>query len=159
MDHAQIGKLLGVISIHYPSFRVNEPELMIPEWYRIIGHLDYDEALARLDAWMEDPNNSKAPRAIDFKQAHTENRKKYYSDGIGPYLISIQGELVNEAGMRFAFPDNPNARFKYSRHGISYEDNSDHVAVPWAEINRRKWKAQQLKEAQAAGGDNNGEAI
>ena len=153
MDLNSVGTLIQKIMINYPSaknqFLTKEGKISLEaaqEWHRIIGYLDLEEAIARLDAWMEGPDNAKPPRAADFKKARAENRQKYYSEGIGPYMVNGQGDLVNEAGMRFAFPDSPDAKYQYSQNGICRQGSPDRAAIPWQEINRRKWLVEQLEQ-------------
>lgn len=148
MDRTQIGKLLGVVSIHYPSFKTNsDPETMIDEWHRIIGFLDYDEAIKRLDAYMEDPANTKPPRAVDFKKVRPSESKNYFSGGIGPYMVSRDGDLVNESGMRFAFPDRPDEKYRYNQRGdICSANDYNRVVITCSELIKRRQMAAQMRE-------------
>ena len=139
---------MGVISIHYPSKTDSEaPEAVIDEWYRIIGHLDYDEAIARLDAWMENPDNKKAPRAVDLKLHSGGSAARRYESAegsIGPYMIDADGNLTNERGMVYAFPQWPDAKFRYDQQGNICYASTGAVAIPWMEVRMRREAAENL---------------
>ena len=147
-----IGELLKAITIHYPKFRdqiVVKKEIkdekgksiiqeffdssVLKEWNRIIGFLDYDEALARLDAWM-DAGNSNPPRAVDFKKVpeqpkrpsifHAETKHHFrlefwvHRDNYGTvYENPAYGQIVDEEGRRYADPNNPDEWYHYDAMG------------------------------------------
>lgn len=75
MDLNGVAKLLTRISINYPVFKKQIMDsngliqkIVAEEWERQIGFLSLEEALERLDVYMEDPANTKPPRAIDLRK-------------------------------------------------------------------------------------------
>lgn len=75
MNLHEIGNLLEKISVHYPSFRKHISDEyghmsrnVAEEWMRIIGYLEYNEALDRLDEHMMGPDGGKAPKPMDLRK-------------------------------------------------------------------------------------------
>lgn len=86
MDLQQIGNLLSKIGIHYPNFKKHcstEDGKMISknfaeEWYRVIGYLDFEEALRKFDQYLKLPEGNKYPPDVKWflaeKTAHKESK-------------------------------------------------------------------------------------
>lgn len=89
---------MAAVSINYPTARTtNDTEAAINEWHRILGFLDYDEALARLDLYMEDPNNTKPPRPHDLKRVQTASRSGEYFQANTEHAWHVEnGRLFDE---------------------------------------------------------------
>ena len=75
MNLSEIGNLLQRISMHYPRFtnqiadaNGNMRRDVAEEWMRLIGFLSFQEALDRLDVYMENNETSKPPMAMDFRR-------------------------------------------------------------------------------------------
>ena len=75
MDLREIGNLLEKITIHYPAYTKHISDGsgkmrrdVAEEWHRLIGFLSFKDAMERLDAYMEDPDNKRPPMAADFKR-------------------------------------------------------------------------------------------
>ncbi len=111
--------------------------------------MSYDDALERLDAYMDDPDHTKAPKPSDLKKAHAIAKQNYVSGGIGPYMINANGELVNEDGMIYAFPKWPDSKFHYNKHGDICFDETGVIAVEVKDIIERKRRAEEVKNEEA----------
>lgn len=102
MDLHEIGNLLERIAIHYPAFekQISKDGKMnravAEEWQRIIGYLSYDEAIARLDAWMEGDDHKKAPMAMDFKLTKPRHKDDAFHAPISHIWKIVRGELYDE---------------------------------------------------------------
>ena len=75
MNLNEIGDLFQRIAIHYPRFASqiadshgNMRKEAAEEWQRLIGFLGFEEALERLDLYMENNETQKPPMALDFKR-------------------------------------------------------------------------------------------
>lgn len=113
MDRSQIGKLLGVISIHYPGFKGgHNPEATAEEWYRIIGYLDYEDALRKLDEYMASDDGRKPPMAMDFRKSsgsaatareyfHAETRHQWHLEFMRNDPERTHGRLYDEEGREY----------------------------------------------------------
>ena len=124
MTHSEIGKLLGVISIHYPNHMKNtDLESVIKEWHRIIGFLDYDEALARLDAYMEDAENKKPPMAIDFKRVKPRKALDVFHAPIEHQWKIIKGRLYDEEDREYVVDPTCELPFYYDEEGNICQGN------------------------------------
>ena len=161
MDLNSTGKLLSRIAIHYPVFRrhiTDESGKIIravgEEWYRRLGYLELDEALRLLDRYLDQPEEArKSPpdtswftRSEKSEKKDREARASYRSEGAGPYMVSPDGTLTNDEGMRFAYPGLEDLRFYYTYRGdIAYRDESGReiVSVPYevAYARRHAWRA------------------
>lgn len=125
---------------------MGDPQLAIDEWYRQLGLLEYEEALNRLDAWMESPEGSRPPRAVDLKKARPAG-SRYFEDkpegSLGPYLVDAKGNFTNYEGMLYASPKWPDAKFCYNQKGdICFRDTGI-IAIEAQEVRRRKEIADQ----------------
>lgn len=145
---------MGAISINYPTARMGDPQSAIDEWHRQIGFLDYEEALSRMDAWMESPEGSRPPRAVDLKKSRPMGTR-YPDDkpegSLGPYLVDRFGNLTNYEGMLYAYPKWADAKFMYNRQGdICFRDTGI-IAIKAQEVRRRKEIADQRKKEEDNG--------
>lgn len=74
MDRTDTMKLLDKIAVHYPSFKVNLAAA--EEWERLIGYMDLQEALDRLDDYlMQESGNNHAPGIRWFKRSAPEKKQ------------------------------------------------------------------------------------
>lgn len=86
MDLMSVGKLLGTICIHYPAFKnhcmtednkINR--LVAQEWYRLIGYMDYEEALTKFDQYLKLPEGNKfAPDVKWFLSSKSDKKEREY---------------------------------------------------------------------------------
>lgn len=84
MDMTSLGNLLGTIAIHYPSFKkhiTNEDgkinKHIINEWYRLIGYMDFQEALAKFDQYLKLPEGNKyAPDVKWFLSSKSDKQER-----------------------------------------------------------------------------------
>ena len=124
MDLKEIGNLLAKISIHYPKFaqQISDEQGRMrrdvaEEWQRIIGFLDYTEAVQRLDKYMESDDGHRIPMPADLKLVKTAPRQEYFSGGAKHQWHIEGGELYDEEGRRWASPSYPDDPFYYDDMG------------------------------------------
>lgn len=109
MDLNSVGILLQTITINYPAARKDimnaEGKISVEvakEWQRQIGFLDFNEAVARLDAWMENPNNTKAPMPRDLKKAQSSGgAREYFHSSVRHRYHIENGRVYSENGYEF----------------------------------------------------------
>lgn len=128
MDLHETGNLLAKIAIHYPRFETqisdgegNMRRDVAEEWQRLIGFLSFDEALKKLDTWLvlPDERRKSPPDTTWFvKAARSSTAREHFSAGAGFDRIDALGNLSNEAGMIFAFPDPDRIYEKYHYDGM-----------------------------------------
>lgn len=116
MDKEFIGKLLGIICIHYPSSEKNYKnpdgtvkENVINEWYRCIGWMNAPDAIKRLDEYlMQDEGNKFAPTIKWFMWDAKKNqsrREVYFADRKDrQWFVDQFGRLYDEEGREYADP-------------------------------------------------------
>lgn len=117
----EIGDLLERIVMHYPAAAkgIVNPQTgnirkdVAEEWLRIIGFLDYDELLARLDLYMDsDDNRRRPPMAVDFKKFRSR-RAANYTPMHTFDRIDSKGQLTDAEGRLYAFPDRPLEKYHW----------------------------------------------
>lgn len=125
MDLNSVGKLLTTICVHYPSFQKHvAPEGSIirdyaEEWLRVIGFLDYEEALDLLDDYLALPDGNRyAPDVKWFlKNKGAKKDKAYFSPGRRIDRLDEHGTLMDAEGRLYAFPDRPDEVYHYDSNG------------------------------------------
>lgn len=124
MQLNEIGNLLQKIALHYPRFQqqiCDEKGFLRrdvgEEWLRLIGYLDYDEALRRLDAHLESEDYKRIPMVTDFKKALPGEKKGYFVAGTTHQWRVINGELFDEEYRRYANPACPDEPYYYDNYG------------------------------------------
>ena len=114
MSLESLSNLLATISIHYPSFRKhisNEDgtfsKHVLNEWYRLIGYMDYEEALKRFDTYLMQ-GNKYAPDISYFAVKRKEepvfqsNQKHVYHLEFRDWdRQRIHGRLYDEEGREY----------------------------------------------------------
>lgn len=111
----EVRTLLHRIRVHYNRQEVSDA--VVDEWYRLLGYLDYDEALAKLDAYlMLEDGNQHAPRIQWFKNARVE-RKDTYVPAHTFDRLDDKGRLVDEEGRMYAFTHAPDELYHYDSSG------------------------------------------
>lgn len=118
MDLNEIGDLLEKIAVHYPGTMKNITDRnggldkrVCEEWQRVIGFLDFDEALSRLDAYMNSDDSKHAPNAMDFRKVKSQRQayEYFHSDAVHVWYLSfnssdkeqLHGRLYNEDDMEY----------------------------------------------------------
>jgi hypothetical protein len=115
MTTDEIRLLLERIRVHYPRTDVNVS--VVDEWYRLIGYMDYSEALDLLDEYlMLEDGNSHAPRIQWFKKRQTTEATKYVPHHSFSRL-DRKGRLIDSEGRMYAFPDRPDELYHYDGSG------------------------------------------
>lgn len=83
MNLSETGDLLQRIAMHYPRFQNQIADAngrmrrdVAEEWMRLIGFLSFQEALDRLDVYMETNETSKPPMAMDFRRYKTREKSE-----------------------------------------------------------------------------------
>lgn len=132
MDLHETGNLLERIAIHYPAFekQISKDGQMnravAEEWQRIIGFLSYEDAIARLDAWMEGDDHKKAPMAIDFKLVKPKRKDEAFHAPISHIWKIVRGELYDEED-RIYFVDPANyLPFYWNEDGIACQGKTQY---------------------------------
>lgn len=133
MERSGIKKYLQVIAINYPSYKKHIesengiPEMIITEWHRQIGFLDYDEALARLDAWMGSESGSRIPKPADIKNMCLSRRDSEVFYDKTPHQWHLEftkgdktrmhGRLFDEEGREYSHDPLYADRYHYDKMG------------------------------------------
>ncbi len=134
MDYPSVAKLLTKISINYPRFKseiatpngTNIRKEVIEEWHRQIGFLDLDEALERLDLYMEDANNKKAPMAMDFRKYkprtqseewHSPEKHQWHLDFPRWDSARMHGRLYDQEDREYVHDPTYEDGYHYDRQG------------------------------------------
>ncbi len=123
MDIHEIGNLLERIMVHYPTFEkqvIKDGKLsraVGEEWHRLIGFLDYDEALARLDAYMEDADNKRPPMAMDFKRVKPRKNSEIFQAPIEHEWKIVNGRLYDQEDREYVVDPTNELPFYYDKEG------------------------------------------
>lgn len=128
MDRQSIGLLLQTITVNYPSFQRNvDPEAVITEWERVLGLLEYDEAMQRLDEYLIDPDHTKPPRPHDLLKSRPrqgspeyftpKTTHKWHLEFKGWDKERKHGGLFDEEGREFVHDPAYEDGYHYNRMG------------------------------------------
>lgn len=125
MDLNSVGKLLATISVHYPSFKKHcdngegkISKAFAEEWLRVIGFMDYDEALAKLDQYLKLPEGNKfAPDVKWFLSHKAEKKEEWVNPEFNFDRLDHKGRLIDAEGRMYAFPDKPDELYHYDKNG------------------------------------------
>lgn len=133
MDLKEIGDLLVKICIHYPTsiknFTDKEGKLdkrIAEEWQRIIGFLSYEDAIARLDAWMEGDDHKKAPMAIDFKLVKPKRKDEAFHAPIIHIWRIERGRLFDEEDREYVVDPTNELPFYWNEDGIACQGKTQY---------------------------------
>lgn len=110
MDLNEIGNLLETIAVHYPATlkNITDPDgglskRVCEEWLRLIGFLEYDEAISRLDAYLQSDDPRKPPMAVDFLKTKPRREPNYFRAPIKDRKWKIvKGRLFDEEDREYA---------------------------------------------------------
>lgn len=133
MDHSGIKQFLQTISVHYPQFRKHIddgngaiPKIVIEEWHRVIGFLDYDEAVARLDQYMASEDGNRQPKPMDLRRAggsrkgdvfHAPIRHDWHLEFQESDKEHQNGRLYNQHEYEYVFDPENTDPFYYDKDG------------------------------------------
>lgn len=104
-----------------------DPEKAIEEWHRVLGFLSYEEAMQRLDSYLENPDNTRPPRPHDLKRAQSAQRQYEYFTSRREHQWHLEfppndpermhGRLYSEGGMEFVHDPCYEDGYHYNRLG------------------------------------------
>ena len=130
----EIGDLLERIAMHYPTFvkQISDSNGLrkdvCEEWHRIIGYLEYQELLDRLDAYMDDPDNRKPPMAVDFKHVKSTTKSETFHVKI-PHIWKIErGRLYDEEDREYVVNPAIELPFYWNADGVACQGMTSY---PW----------------------------
>lgn len=126
MDLKETGKLCEKILVHYPSFAKqcltpdgNMSRSFLEEWNRIIGFLSYEDAIERLDAWMEGDDHKKAPMAVDFKLTKPRHKDDAFHAPISHIWRIERGRLFDEEDREYVVDPTVELPFYWDENGYA----------------------------------------
>ena len=124
MNLNEIGNLLQKISLHYPRFaaQIRDDKGYLrrdvgEEWLRIIGFLDYEEALKRLDDHLNSDDYKRIPMAMDFKKSRPSDRQEVFHAQTQHTWHIENGQLMDEEYRIYANPQCPDEPYYYDNYG------------------------------------------
>ena len=133
MDLREIGKLCEKILVHYPGFSKqcltpdgNMSRSFLEEWHRIIGFLSYEDAIARLDAWMEGDDHKKAPMAVDFKLVKPKRKDEAFHAPISHIWRIERGRLFDEEDREYVVDPTNELPFYWNEDGIACQGKTQY---------------------------------
>jgi len=112
MDLISVSKLISAISVHYPAFKKNcmdeggkISKAFCEEWHRHIGHLDFYEALNKLDNYIKSGNKF-APNVNEFLKESVKCEKASYAYEARNKIRFevIRGRLYDQEGREYSDP-------------------------------------------------------
>lgn len=136
MDHSGIEKLIKTIGINYPQSRKyfessggGISESVINEWYRQIGYLSYEDAVARLDAWMESEDHKRAPMAVDFKLVKPRKKDDIFHAPISHIWKIIRGRLYDEEDREYVIDPTCELPFYWNEQYIACQGKKQYPHI------------------------------
>lgn len=134
MDLTSLRTLLGMIAVHYPSFKKHISNddgglnsYIINEWHRLIGYMDFDDAVRRFDQYLKLPDGNKYAPDIKWflsdkgqeknETFHAPIKHRWHLEFRRSDTEKRNGRLFDEEGREYIVDPLDESGFYYNERG------------------------------------------